>query len=138
MKTHLSTFTIGIALELICKLITNNDYFIFGMLTFIIIPILFLTYFLVTRILNWWFTLLCFLICFVLTYLLMEGIVSAFPDVNYTNAQSFPLSNYYIVNSILIVISKILLDMLIRHFLPTKFIRESMAENVFQKLKKAD
>jgi hypothetical protein len=131
----LSDILLGSSLIITCKLITNNDYFIFGMFTFFIIPALFLIYFLIAGILEWWLTLLGFLVCFGLTNLLLEEIISAFPNTRITNEESFPLSNYYIIDSILIVLSKIIFDVFIIRFLQKKLIKDSIAQKVFRKFK---
>lgn len=137
-STILSDTLLGLSLILICKLITNDDYFIFNIFTLLIIPLLFLVYFSITGNLKWWLNIVSFLICFISTNIIMNQIVAVFPEANLVDRQSFPLSNYYIIDSTLIVISKILLDILIKHFLPSKLINESMAEKVFLKFKKSD
>lgn len=131
----LSDVLLGSSLIIICKLITNNDYFIFNIFTLFIIPILFLIYFLITGILNRWLNIVSFLICFITTNIIMNQIVAAIPEVNLVDRQSFPLSNYYIIDSLLIVLSKIILDVSHMYFLPTQFIKDSAAQKVFRKFK---
>src|ERR1700733_9699123 len=101
MRIVLSSLISGICLILLCWLITFNNYFLFSFLTLFIVPGLFLAYFFFTKVLNWWLTSLCFLLCFVSTNLIMNELVIAYPNMDLVDEESFPLSNYFIIDATL-------------------------------------